>query len=323
MVPLPDAPSDPLKCWLSQEHHHYLRPEDSDFPASLREIHPVPVHLYLTGHLPLLQRPMLAIVGSRRASAQGILNATAFARALSQAGLTIISGLATGIDAAAHRGALEGCGKTVAVMATGIDRLYPSQNRALARKISEQGLILSEFDFGTPAHPWHFPHRNRLIANLSLGCLVVEAALDSGSLITAQLALEQGREVFALPGSIHNPLARGCHQLIREGAKLVENITDILNELPEYGGKTGKNPVSFQENFLLAPPLSTFPSVECLRLWQNMGELPMTLDRLAKQSNLTMSQVALMLTSLELAGHVAWLSGGRVQRLVHPHPGFP
>ncbi|WP_297504472.1 DNA-processing protein DprA [Ferrovum sp.] len=323
MVLLPDSPSDPLKFWLDQEHHHYLRPEDHGFPATLKEIHPAPVHLYLIGHLSLLQCPMLAIVGSRHASAQGILNATFFARALSQEGLTIISGLATGIDAAAHRGGLQGCGKTVAVMGTGIDRLYPPENRALAQKIAEQGLILSEFDFGTPARPWHFPHRNRLIAALSLGCLVVEASLDSGSLITAQLALEQGKEVFALPGSIHNPLSRGCHQLIREGAKLVENIADILDELPELCGKIRENPASPQENFPLDPPHSPFPSVECLRLWQNMGELPMTLDRLAKQSNLTMSEVALMLTSLELAGHVVWLSGGRVQRLVHPHPGFP
>ncbi|KXW58742.1 DNA-processing protein DprA [Ferrovum myxofaciens] len=323
MVPLPDVPSDTLKFWLSQEHHHYLRPEDRDFPAPLKEINSAPVHLYLTGHLSLLQRPMLAIVGSRRASTQGILNATAFARALSQEGLTIISGLAIGIDAAAHRGAMEGNGQTVAVMATGIDRLYPSDNQALAQQIAKQGLILSEFDFGTPARPWHFPHRNRLIAHLSLGCLVVEATLDSGSLITAQLALDQGKEVFAIPGSIHNPLSRGCHQLIREGAKLVENIADILNELPEPNGKTGENPASPQENFPLESTHPTFPSVECLRLWQNMGELPMTLDRLAKQSNLTVSQVALMLTSLELAGHVAWISGGRVQRLVHSPPGFP
>jgi len=310
-----------VRIWMNQGPHHVINAQDPDYPKALHHLVSPPHHLYLKGDRSLLGKPMLAIVGSRHATPQGLIDATAFARSLSRSGLTIISGLAYGIDAAAHQGALEGKGSTVAVMATGIDRLYPPAHAGLAQQIVAQGLILTEFDFGTPAKPWHFPHRNRLIAGLSLGCLVIEASLDSGSLITAQLALEQGKEVFAVPGSIHSPLSKGCHKLIREGAKLVETAQDILEELGQLIPSTQVvSEHSLLTTNLIDPAAGIqFPSEEGRFLWQNMGDKPVTLDQLSKQSNLTMSQVSLMLASLELAGLVVWL-GGRVQRLVRHTP---
>ena len=217
--------------WAEDESHHILTLHDLAYPRLLREIADPPPLLFVHGNPALLSRPQIAIVGSRNPSAGGRSLAEDFARSLCRSGLIVTSGMALGIDAASHQGALRAKGGTIAVAGTGPDRIYPARHRSLAQAIVEQGAIISEFSLGTPALPGNFPRRNRIISGLSLGVLVVEAACKSGSLITARLAAEQGREVFALPGSIHNPLARGCHRLIRQGAKLVEDIGDILEEL--------------------------------------------------------------------------------------------
>src|SRR3990172_11731833 len=217
--------------WAAEQGNHVVTLSDPAYPKTLLYISDPPPLLYARGRLELLNRAALAIVGSRNATAQGALNAEAFAKALSDAGLTIVSGLALGIDAAAHRGGLAGASSTIAVLGTGMDIVYPRRNAQLAAEIGARGLLLSEFPLGTSAVTHNFPRRNRLISGLSRGCLVVEAALASGSLITARAAAEQGREVFAVPGSIHSPLSRGCHALIKSGAKLVESAQDLLQEL--------------------------------------------------------------------------------------------
>ncbi|MDA0233611.1 MAG: DNA-processing protein DprA, partial [Proteobacteria bacterium] len=220
--------------WASEAGNRVLTLADADYPRQLFDIADPPVLLYVKGEPALLSRPGIALVGARSATAAGEANAEAFARTLAQQGLVVVSGLALGIDAAAHRGALAagstGAG-TVAVIGTGIDRIYPARNAALAREIAAAGAVVSEFPLGTPPLQHNFPRRNRLIAGLAEGVLVVEAALGSGSLITARLATETGREVFAIPGSIHSPLSRGCHRLIRDGAKLVETAEDVVEEL--------------------------------------------------------------------------------------------
>ncbi len=217
--------------WLGEPQHYLLVWSDPDYPPLLRKIPDPPVMLYVMGDRKLLSRPQLAIVGSRNPTPMGRENARAFAKNLADAGLIITSGMALGIDGAAHRGALEAGGQTIAVAGTGLDRVYPSRHRDLAHDIVRHGALVSEFPLGTPPKPENFPVRNRLISGLSLGTLVVEAALQSGSLITARLATDQGREVFAIPGSIHSPQSRGCHALIRQGVKLVETAQDILEEL--------------------------------------------------------------------------------------------
>jgi DNA processing protein len=247
----------------------------------------------------------LAIVGSRNATRQGEQNAEAFAETLSQSGLTIVSGLAMGIDAAAHRGALKGRGSTVAVIGTGIDRIYPARNENLAREIAAEGLIISEFALGTPPLASNFPRRNRIIAGLSLGCLVVEAADRSGSLITARLAAEAGRDVFAIPGSIHSPLAKGCHRLIKQGAKLVDSAQDILEELKwEAAPDTEQNPSSNPE-----------VSPDKVLILEVMAFESVTIDILAKRTGLTADTLLAILLALELDGHVAQMPGGLYQRL--------
>ncbi|MDP2132593.1 MAG: DNA-processing protein DprA, partial [Sulfuritalea sp.] len=264
--------------WTQQPGNRLLTLADEDYPQQLLSAYDPPLLLYVKGDTALLNRPMLAVVGSRNATGQGVRDAEAFARALGDAGLTIVSGLALGIDAAAHRGALTTPASTLAVIGTGADRLYPARNEALARQISEQGVVLSEFPLGTPALAANFPRRNRIIAGLGLGCLVVEAAPKSGSLITARLAAECGREVFAIPGSIHSPLSRGCHQLIRQGAKLVESAHDILEELrwlpaaeQAAASKQGDVRQSGEEQQVLA----------------FMGDAPCALETLATRSGLT------------------------------------
>jgi DNA processing protein len=249
----------------------------------------------------LLARPAVAIVGSRNATAQGLANADAFATALSDAGYTVVSGQALGIDTAAHRGALRsGAGSTIAVIGTGIDIVYPSRNRDLAHRIAEVGLIVSEFPLGSPALAANFPRRNRIISGLARGVVVVEAALRSGSLITAREAAEQGREVFAIPGSIHSPLAKGCHLLIKQGAKLVESAADILDELGS------------------APPQATEEAPEEAQpdgFLTALGYDPVAIDMLPTRSGLTMAEVSAKLMQLELNGQVQLLPGGRVQRM--------
>ena len=217
--------------WLSLENNFLVTLADSHYPKSLLEITDPPPVLYAKGKLELLNQPSIAIVGSRNATTQGKENAEAFAKGLSSYGLCIVSGLALGIDGAAHRGALQANGSTIAVAATGLDIVYPSKHLDLAHQIAKHGLLISEFSLGETSKPENFPRRNRLISGLSLGCLVVEASLQSGSQITARLATEQGREVFVIPGSIHSPTSKGCHQLIKQGAKLVDNLQDIIEDL--------------------------------------------------------------------------------------------
>jgi DNA processing protein len=217
--------------WLSLENNFLVTLADSHYPKSLLEITDPPPVLYAKGKLELLNQPSIAIVGSRNATTQGKENAEAFAKGLSSFGLCIVSGLALGIDGAAHRGAMQANGSTIAVTATGLDIVYPSKHLDLAHQIAKHGLLISEFALGETSKPQNFPRRNRLISGLSLGCLVVEASLQSGSQITARLATEQGREVFVIPGSIHSPTSKGCHQLIKQGAKLVDNLQDIIEDL--------------------------------------------------------------------------------------------
>jgi DNA processing protein len=259
-----------------------------------------PPLLYVTGSTELLSRPALAIVGSRNATPQGRATAEAFARSLSSAGYTIVSGLALGIDAAAHRGALEGSASTVAVLGTGIDISYPRTNEALAREIAARGAIVSEFPLGAPPLREHFPQRNRIISALARGCLVVEAALSSGSLGTARAALEQGREVFAIPGSIHSPVSRGCHWLIKQGAKLVESADDVLAELQPGFIRVTADP------HVLASEAGLLP---------HMGYGPCAIDALTARSGLTAEAVSAMLLQLELEGRVGSLPGGLYQRI--------
>lgn len=285
--------------WLAAPDAHLLARCDPGYPEHLRALPGAPAWLYVKGDPARLAQPMLAIVGSRNATVQGRRDAQAFAQTLSEAGLTIVSGLAEGIDAAAHEGGLLGNGSGVAVVGTGLDRVYPAKHRELAHRLAAGGALVSEFPLGTPPRPGHFPRRNRIISGLALGVLVVEAAPHSGSLITARLAAEQGREVFALPGSIHSPLAKGCHQLIKEGAKLVESAADILDELRWQWSPP-------PENTAAAPPDAL---LDCL----NSG--PTDLDGLLAASGLTVDRLSAMLLTLELEGRVAALPGGLYQRL--------
>ena len=296
----PDAAMlDATHAWLEQSGNSLMTLSDDDYPRALLEISDPPAILYCKGRRSWLNQPALGIVGSRNATPQGVRDAEAFAHALSDAGLTIVSGLALGIDAAAHRGGLAGAGSSVAVIGTGIDRIYPARNKALAHRLAKDGLIVSEFPLGTPPLPGHFPRRNRLISGLSRGVLVVEAAPDSGSLITARVATEQGREVFAIPGSIHSPLARGCHSLIKQGAKLVESAADILDEL------------AWQQR--LAPP--TLPETQSDPVLDALEGAPTTPDTLAQRTGLTLDALSAKLLTLELDGRVASLPGGRYQKI--------
>lgn len=298
--------------------------DDPDYPPALLETADPPPVFYCRGRRELLVRPAFAIVGSRNGTAQGCADATAFAAALAAAGLTIVSGLALGIDAAAHRGALAQAGSSLAVVGTGPDRIYPARNRDLAHELAARGAILSEFAPGTPPTAANFPRRNRLISGLARGVLVVEAALSSGSLITARLAAEQGRDVFALPGSIHSPLAKGCHRLIRDGAKLVETAADILDELrfapggaavvpgPPFAAPTADATPSFPGFFPASEPRDGSAATVLAAL----GHASADVDALVAQSGLTAADVLAALTTLELDGHVAALPGGRWQRLI-------
>jgi len=288
--------------WAAQPGHAVVTLADDAYPKLLLEIADPPTLLYAHGRLDLLARSALAVVGSRNATTQGERNAESFARAFSEAGLTIVSGLALGIDAAAHRGGLVGPGSTIAVLGTGIDITYPARNAGLAGNIADQGLLLSEFPLGTRAAAHNFPRRNRLICGLAQGCLVIEAALASGSLITARAAAEQGREVFAVPGSIHSPLSKGCHALIKAGAKLVESADDVLTELSGFRRIEHVVPV----------PLPT-PGSEPLLV--HMGFDPIDVDSLCARAGLSAEQVSSQLLRLELAGLVAVLPGGLYQRL--------
>lgn len=295
--------------WLAQTGHSLLTLDDPDYPPLLRELSDAPYLLFLSGSRELLGSTQLAIVGSRNPSPSGVQTTRDFAHTLAQTGFIITSGLAQGIDAAAHQGALSADGFTIAVAGTGIDRVYPKQHRELAHRIVDRGLLLSEFPLGTPPKRENFPLRNRLISGLAVGTLVVEAALRSGSLITARLAGEQGREVFAIPGSIHSPLSRGCHQLIRQGAKLVESAQDVIEELGSLthfvlSNNTGKTDKK-----------TNITDPEQITLLQHMGFDPVTVDMLVQRSGLTSDRICSMLSQLELSGDVANTHGGHYQRL--------
>ena len=291
--------------WLAQANNHLVTLADPDYPKALLEIADPPPLLYAKGNLALLNKLSIAIVGSRNASVQGEKNAEAFAQGLAEHGLCIVSGLALGIDGAAHRGALKAKGDTIAVVGTGLDMVYPAQHRDLAHQIAKSGLIISEFPLGTLSKPQNFPRRNRLISGLSLGCLVVEANLKSGSQITARLSAEQGREVFAIPGSIHSPLAKGCHQLIKQGAKLVDSLQDIVEELNL--SKAVSAPVA-EEN----SPTNQDQQM----LLDAMAYDAISIETLVQLTGLTVSTLSSMLTLLELEGRITGLAGGQYQQIV-------
>ncbi|WP_374602647.1 DNA-processing protein DprA [Niveibacterium sp.] len=303
------AAVDAALAWASQPGNTLLTLADAQYPAALLQTVDPPLLLYVKGQVAQLGRRALAVVGSRSATAQGISNAEAFSRALSEAGLTIVSGLALGIDAAAHRGALDGAGSTVAFIGTGADRIYPARNAPLAHRIAAAGAIVSEFPLGTPSVAHNFPRRNRLIAGLAQGVLVVEAAPASGSLITARLAGELGREVFAIPGSIHSPLSKGCHQLIKQGAKLVESAQDVLDELR---WQEGVAPALAAPNAAAQEGGGVGAEAQVL---DALGFDPVDPDTLCTRSKLTPDALFAILLELELAGRVARLPGGRFQRL--------
>jgi DNA processing protein len=311
---------DATLAWAGQPDNHVLALGDAAYPAALLTIPDPPPVLYAKGRIELLARPSIAIVGSRNATAQGMQNAERFARALSDAGLTVVSGLALGIDAAAHQGAcnaLPGAGSTVAITGTGLDLVYPARHRTLAHRIAEHGCLLSEYPLGTPAIAANFPRRNRLISGLSLGTLVVEAALQSGSLITARSALEQGREVFAIPGSIHSPLAKGCHGLIRQGAKLVESAQDIIEELrwrpaclrsPTSVGDGSAGGVDAGDHHV-----PEIPAV--VSLLEAAGHDTVSVDELSARSGMQTAEVQATLLSMELEGRMERLPDGRYQKM--------
>ena len=301
--------------WLEQPDHHLLTPDDTRYPPLLRDTPSAPKQLYVAGNPDALSLPQLAVVGSRNATSGGLETAQQFAAYLADCGLVITSGLALGIDGAAHGGALAARGQTVAVLGTGPDEIYPQANAGLAEQVRSNGALVSELPPGTQVRKHQFPQRNRIIAGLSLGTLVVEAGLNSGSLITARFAGDFGREVFAIPGSIHNPLARGCHQLVRQGAKLVEQAADIIEEIgllaramtPESRPETERSVPT--ETAIAADP-------DHAELLNHMGHDPVTIDGLARRSGLTAEELSSMLLILELQGRVEALPGGRFQQTI-------
>lgn len=292
--------------WTNEADQFIITLKDLDFPELLKQIADPPPVLFVRGDAALLSRPQIAVVGSRNPSALGRETAFQFAKSLSEHGLVITSGLALGIDAASHEGALRGMGQTIAVFGTGPDRVYPATNKNLATRIIEKGAIVTEQPPGTPAKAHHFPRRNRIISGLCHGLLVVEAARESGSLITARLALEQNREVFAIPGSIHNPLARGCNALIREGAKLVETVADILDELN----------LDYQEDVnYRGDSLQTMLDLEQQTLLNLVMYAPTSIDDLVEKTGRSVETIASMLLILELQGYITATAGGCYSRL--------
>lgn len=299
------AAADSDQRWLETAGRALITIDDPRYPTRLREIAAAPIALFTLGRVDLLDAPQIGIVGARAATAQGCENARSFAAGLARGGFTITSGLAIGIDGAAHRGALEAEGATIAVCANGLDRVYPARHRDLAHQIAEQGLMISEFPPGTAPRAEHFPRRNRIISGLSLGVLVVESSRASGSLITARLAAEQGREVFAIPGSIHNPLAQGCHALIRDGARLVESPADIFEELglppPESvtPGRAEPEPQDPVRASILAA----------------LGHDALSLDLLIEKLDIPVAALHEALLALELTGRVSAAPGDIFSRI--------
>lgn len=283
---------------------------DPRYPAALLQTADPPLMLYAEGRIELLAAPCVAIVGSRQATIQGLANAKAFAQALGEAGMTVVSGLAQGIDGAAHEGALQGPSSTIAVVGTGLDQVFPKRHAALAKRIGVEGLMLSEYALGMPPLAHNFPQRNRIIAGLSRGTLVVEAALQSGSLISARLASEAGREVFAIPGSIHSPQSRGCHGLIKQGAKLVESAADVLEEFQlQHPGDIGMAAGAKAD---VGVDSGSIPDDAVMAA---LGFEPTTLDALVARTGWSAQQLNIRLLELELEGLVSRLPGQLFQRV--------
>ena len=306
--------------WLSQPNHHLLCWDDESYPVLLRRISGPPAALFIDGDPGCLWQPQIAIIGSRNPTAGGLDHARDFATTLSRQGMTITSGLASGIDSAAHAAALNAGGLTIAVNGTGLDRVYPKSSQAVANRIRAQGAMISELPLGSAPLRQHFPSRNRIISGLSLAVLVVEAGLNSGTLITARKAAEQGREVFALPGSLHNPMAKGCHRLIREGARLVETTADIMQELgpvaaelqleirqrlEEHDDDTG-SPGSGDPELL--------EDADYNAIWQVLSYDPKAVDIIIEQSGLSAREVSSMLLIMELKGLIKKYENGRFLR---------
>lgn len=306
---LPDLVDTTLR-WLAEGSanvpRRLLALGDPAYPDALLQTADPPLLLYLQGDATLLRNPCLGIVGSRTPTPQGRDNARHFSARLAEAGWTIVSGLALGVDGAAHEGCLSRSGKTVAVVGTGLDQIYPRRHQELGQRIAREGLLVSEFRIGAPPLAPHFPQRNRIIAGLSRGTLVIEAALQSGSLITARMASEAGREVFAIPGSIHSPQSRGCHSLIKQGAKLVETAEDVLEELPLAGSLAGPSGLD---------RAADTPSAEVDPLLEALGFEPVSLDALVARTGWPAPQLNAHLLELELQGDVARLPGQLFQRV--------
>lgn len=306
--------------WLAEPHHALLTWDSERYPPLLRDIPDPPAALYVDGDPDVLWQPQVAMVGSRNPTAGGLDNARSFGRELAGQGLAIVSGLAAGIDAASHAAALDAGGSTVAVTGTGLDIVYPARNRGLAERIRARGALVSEFPLGTASAPGNFPRRNRIISGLSLGVLVVEASLNSGSLITARLAGEQGREVFALPGSIHNPMAKGCHRLIRQGARLTETVDEIMQELAPLAGRLAAqlrtelhlDAIGKLEIDTVGPNIER--DSDYRKLWNSLGHDPLPVDAIIDASGLTPKAVSAMLLMLELKGEVEAHPGGVYSR---------
>lgn len=296
--------------WLAQPDRYLIGLDDPGYPGLLAQLPDAPLALYVQGEPRLLLAPQIAVVGSRNPSEGGLANAREFSRFIASQGVVVTSGMAQGIDCAAHQGAME-AGTTIAVIGCGPDLVYPRSSQACAEAIAEQGAIVSEFPPGTPPRRENFPRRNRIISGMSLGTLVVEATRRSGSLITARLASEQGREVFAIPGSIHNPMARGCHQLIRQGAKLVESGADIFEELGQLAAVDPES-LSPRDNDRPEGPPQRDP--EYLRLLQALGHDPVSQDELGRRTGLTAAKLSSMLLILELEGEVTLGHGGYYHR---------
>ena len=307
-----DVPDDILaqiqrtRVWCENPNNHVITLVDNAYPTALFDIADPPILIYAKGRVELLSAQSVAVVGSRNATAQGITNAEKFSEALSNSGLTISSGMAAGIDAAAHQGGMRGPGSTIAVIGTGADIVYPARNRELAHLIADRGCIISEYPLGTPAIASNFPRRNRIISGLSQGVLVIEAAAKSGSLITARMASEQGRDVFAIPGSIHSPLAKGCHQLIKQGAKLVESAQDILEELC----------ISTRSDFIVTQESGLANENESDDfLLVALGYDPVHVDVLVERTGYEIGSLTGLLLQRELEGKLETLAGGMVRRL--------
>ena len=306
--------------WLSAPNHHLLCWDDDAYPILLRRIANPPAALFIDGDPGCLWQPQIAVIGSRNPTAGGLDHARDFAATLARQGMTITSGLASGIDTAAHRAALDAGALTIAVNGTGLDQVYPSSSRAVAARIREKGAMISELPLGSPPRPQHFPSRNRIISGLSLAVLVIEAGLNSGTLITARKAAEQGRDVFALPGSLNNPMAKGCHRLIREGARLVETTADIMQELGPVAAELqmeimqrldlpDETPVkaSGDKQSLLDDP-------DYRKVWEVLGFDPKPVDTIIEQTGLSAREISSMLLMMELKGVILKQGGGKYVR---------